>query len=1243
MPFEPSGHWTSPTTGKKYDPYTPREEYDPADLEARDQDEGRWAGDSLDFVGEKLGFVPLTIDENAPGASLNNTGADGQSSRLQAFGDTLSQQAATGDGAWRKRFAEAVWSTQAAAQSLGQSDSNVDPLSARINIGNAQRGAQQRAVNEEGMLRTQAQIDARGQLGSMLGQQAQQDLGQSAETAKVVRERRLANQALLDQSLKNREDTSSGIMGMFGMGGMGGMGGMSDGGKVPGKAKVFGDDERNDTVPAMLSPGEIVIPRSIALRPNADSAAARFVRAVQAKGGARKMAEGGSASGIRRTTHSEGGGEGVFALNFLLPHVGRQVQYDNLRDSVGSGGGGTLDTTQFDRTQAQQDALASMFAQDAAGQGPSMSPYMQQKALDENIASTLAAQQRGAMQADALKSAAASGVDSAADVGRQTAREVSAGQRGYADVVLRRRAQEQAMAQAKQRAAWEKTLADAGLSLANQAQLRNTVSGAGQAIAGLATAGGDNNGGYRSDPNNLASLSNNPYPDSPGSDPGEWNQYPGEGPGDFPTGDSDTQYAARGGVIRKYADGGAVPDYLQPWTYDLFDRAKTVETGVPTFETIEVSAGEPTVTERPTLMHALSKPSAQVIDGKTVVTQKPAPDNRTALDKYADAMAKAGYVLPIAPDESAPEEKAKGGGSAFAKAVRQLSDFAKHAGAATLPSSAWASDVATEAPKAKSSKKARKGESTAEMSPDFEVQRAFGGSIPGYADGGPVYGGYNPGVLAPVGATVAGVDPYAMPERRDSGARTFTGADLGLGGGFSSNATASLPPAEAMPVLPTASATQLRAGRQAGVPTAVGASLAPQAEKTLVEVGKTPDGMPIVESRTVEMVPELKTLKRADSSAAPPAPVARAPEKPKGAAGPGSDSRLDADEQAAVLEKIAAEQAEAAAKAEGAAARANTIETQLTLRRRLEEQSRASVDEARRKYDAAREEMGRIDATVDPGRFWATRSTGDKVLGIIGMALGALGAGRDGINRAAVMLNNAIERDIDAQKAQFGARLQKGRQAVDAAQTFYSMARGAVQDDLAAHDLATAAALDTAAAKAEATVASTGNAKAKAAGDLLAVGLRRGAQEKRQAGWLKARELDIEEKKADAAIGKTATPPGTADRIKMADEVNTVSGNILRNVSKLKGLIAKYGTQEKWAPGVEEDMTLASTEIATELAKMLDPSTGVRDPEMERWSRLIFQPGYLQRESNAVAQLDNLAQAVEARRQNALHVRGMAP
>jgi len=54
----------------------------------------------------------------------------------------------------------------------------------------------------------------------------------------------------------------------------------SRGGQVPGYARG-GDAFRNDTVPAMLSPGEIVIPRSITMAPNAGELSRMFVEMVQ--------------------------------------------------------------------------------------------------------------------------------------------------------------------------------------------------------------------------------------------------------------------------------------------------------------------------------------------------------------------------------------------------------------------------------------------------------------------------------------------------------------------------------------------------------------------------------------------------------------------------------------------------------------------------------------------------------------------------------------------------------------------------------------------------------------------------------------------------------------------------------------------------------------------------------------------------------------------------------------------------
>lgn len=63
---------------------------------------------------------------------------------------------------------------------------------------------------------------------------------------------------------------------------------MKMGGHVPGEAAVPGDSERNDTVPAMLSPGELVIPRSV---PKTGPAMEQFARQAPVAGDPKKKVD----------------------------------------------------------------------------------------------------------------------------------------------------------------------------------------------------------------------------------------------------------------------------------------------------------------------------------------------------------------------------------------------------------------------------------------------------------------------------------------------------------------------------------------------------------------------------------------------------------------------------------------------------------------------------------------------------------------------------------------------------------------------------------------------------------------------------------------------------------------------------------------------------------------------------------------------------------------------------------------
>lgn len=60
------------------------------------------------------------------------------------------------------------------------------------------------------------------------------------------------------------------------------------GGELPGRAQVHGDSPKNDTVPIMGSPGEIMLPRSVTEAPDAPDRAAEFVRRLQRRSGKSK-------------------------------------------------------------------------------------------------------------------------------------------------------------------------------------------------------------------------------------------------------------------------------------------------------------------------------------------------------------------------------------------------------------------------------------------------------------------------------------------------------------------------------------------------------------------------------------------------------------------------------------------------------------------------------------------------------------------------------------------------------------------------------------------------------------------------------------------------------------------------------------------------------------------------------------------------------------------------------------------
>jgi len=76
-------------------------------------------------------------------------------------------------------------------------------------------------------------------------------------------------------------------------------------------------------------------------------------------------------------------------------------------------------------------------------------------------------------------------------------------------------------------------------------------------------------------------------------------------------------------------------------------------------------------------------------------------------------------------------------------------------------------------------------------------------------------------------------------------------------------------------------------------------------------------------------------------------------------------------------------------------------------------------DDASKKFDAA------VQTKIDPDRFWKNQNTGQRIATGIGLFLGAFGAiGNGGQNTAMKVIDDAINRDIDAQKADASKNIQ---------------------------------------------------------------------------------------------------------------------------------------------------------------------------------------------------------------------------
>lgn len=182
------------------------------------------------------------------------------------------------------------------------SQRGINPGLAARQILQSRAGMQQQSAQQAATLRAQEQLGAQGLQANVLGTMGQQNIAglQTAGGLQNTQNSIAVQNALGAQGINAGVAQQNAGIEAGAIGGLlGGIGtavmpkAAAHGALIPGKAPVAGDSPRNDKVPAMLSPGEIVLPRSVVQSGAAPEKAAAFVRALHRHHKGRGMSDGG--------------------------------------------------------------------------------------------------------------------------------------------------------------------------------------------------------------------------------------------------------------------------------------------------------------------------------------------------------------------------------------------------------------------------------------------------------------------------------------------------------------------------------------------------------------------------------------------------------------------------------------------------------------------------------------------------------------------------------------------------------------------------------------------------------------------------------------------------------------------------------------------------------------------------------------------------------------------------------------
>jgi hypothetical protein len=102
-------------------------------------------------------------------------------------------------------------------------------------------------------------------------------------------------------------------------------------------------------------------------------------------------------------------------------------------------------------------------------------------------------------------------------------------------------------------------------------------------------------------------------------------------------------------------------------------------------------------------------------------------------------------------------------------------------------------------------------------------------------------------------------------------------------------------------------------------------------------------------------------------------------------------------------------------------AQARALEEGLALQKQHQETTKQRLSDLEKEHNAIAQDVQ--NTHIDPRRLWSSKSSGEKALAVIGIALGGLGSALTGqANPALQILQRQIEQDIDAQKSELGKK-----------------------------------------------------------------------------------------------------------------------------------------------------------------------------------------------------------------------------